>query len=109
MARKIEIILVDDIDGTAATETVLFGIDGSDYEIDLSAENAAELREAFARYTAAGRRKARGNGNSGRTAGRTQTANATAIRAWAAANGLKVNARGRVPAPIVQAYEESVD
>lgn len=110
MARKIEIILVDDIDGAPAAETVLFGIDGSEYEIDLSAENAAALKTALARYTAAGRRKARSNGKSATRsrARKPQAASVTAIRRWAADNGYKISTRGRLPAPVVQAYEEAL-
>lgn len=59
MAQRIQIQLVDDINGQEADETVRFGIDGTMYEIDLSAENAARLREKFGLYLEKGR-KARG-------------------------------------------------
>ena len=45
MAKKTVVEWVDDIDGTAASETVTFTIDGSRYEIDLSEKNAAKLRK----------------------------------------------------------------
>ena len=110
MARKIEIILVDDMDGSVAAETVRFGIDGSEYEIDLSTENATELREALARYTAVARRRVVGSGGSAvrsRTP-RLQGARVGAIRRWAVDNGYKVSSRGRVPVALVQAYEKAV-
>ena len=44
MAQKVNIILVDDLDGSEATETVSFGLDGASYEIDLNDGNAAALR-----------------------------------------------------------------
>jgi hypothetical protein len=45
--RKITIDLVDDLDGTTATETVSFELDGRSYEIDLSRANADEFRLAL--------------------------------------------------------------
>lgn len=56
MAQKVNIILVDDLDGSEAEETVEFGLDGSKYEIDLSTAHAKELREALTKYIDAGRR-----------------------------------------------------
>ena len=62
-------ILVDDFDGESeAAETVGFALDGVAYEVDLTAEHAAELRELVGQYVAVGRRvggrKRRGAGNS---------------------------------------------
>lgn len=48
--------LVDDIDGGDATQSVPFTLDGTAYEIDLSDDNAARLREEFAPFIDAGRR-----------------------------------------------------
>ena len=56
MARKVQVLLEDDIDGTPGAETVLFSLDGKSYEIDLSEKNAEKLREAFAPWIGAGRR-----------------------------------------------------
>ena len=53
MAQKVNIILVDDLDGGSADENVKFGLDGTNYEIDLSAANAAELRSSLERFIAA--------------------------------------------------------
>jgi nucleoid-associated protein Lsr2 len=50
MAQKITVALEDDLDGGAADETVRFGIGGAVYEIDLSAKNAAELRQTLAPF-----------------------------------------------------------
>lgn len=55
MARKVQILLEDDLDGSVADETVSFALDGTSYEIDLSKPNALRLREALAPYVAAGR------------------------------------------------------
>ena len=53
MAQKVQTLFVDDIDGSDAEGTVRFGLDGTDYEIDLNAMNAQALRDALARYTGA--------------------------------------------------------
>lgn len=58
MATRVEIILIDDIDGGAADETVQFALDGTGYDIDISASNAAALRSLLAPYIAAGRKTA---------------------------------------------------
>lgn len=109
MAQKIQVILVDDIDGGTADETVSFALDGVSYEIDLSTKNAKKLRDAFAPYVAEAR-KARGGrrktstGGSGRRRS-TGAGSASEIRAWARENGYEVSERGRVSEEIRSAYE----
>jgi len=104
MAQRVNVILVDDLNGEDAVETVTFGLDGVDYEIDLSEANAGELRNALAPYIDAARkvggrkRKAqRGSANGGGTS-------AADIRAWARENGWDVPERGRVSAEVREAY-----
>ena len=58
MAQRVNIVLVDDIDGSDATETVSFGLDGTSYEIDLNDKNAAKLRDALARTSVTAARSA---------------------------------------------------
>src|SRR5215469_4018374 len=62
MAQKINVLLVDDIDGSDAAETVQFGLDGTQYEIDLSSEHAEELRALATPYV----KRARKTAGSGR-------------------------------------------
>ena len=62
MAQKVNIVLVDDLDGTEATETVTFGLDGTSYEIDLNDGNAASLREALSGYVGHARKVTGGGG-----------------------------------------------
>ena len=104
MAQRVHIVLEDDLDGTKADETVSFGLDGSSYEIDLSAENAGKLREALAPYVGTARRV---SGRSGRKAGRGRSVgpSPSEIREWARENGYDVSDRGRVSADIKAAYE----
>ncbi|MGH8969635.1 MAG: histone-like nucleoid-structuring protein Lsr2 [Actinomycetes bacterium] len=107
MAQKVQVILVDDVDGGSADETVSFSLDGVAYEIDLSAANAAKMRDSFAPYVGTARRVGGRSAGRGRTrrAGRdTRTAE---IREWARQNGQKVNERGRIPADVVAAYERA--
>ena len=56
VAQKIQTLYIDDLDGSPAEGTVRFGLDGSEYEIDLNTEHAKELRSALTRYVDAARR-----------------------------------------------------
>jgi hypothetical protein len=56
LARRIHVQLIDDLSGEDAQETIRFSIDGADFEIDLSADNAADLRDRLKGYAAKGRR-----------------------------------------------------
>ena len=107
MAQKVNIVLVDDLDQSDAAETVLFGLDGTAYEIDLSEKNAAGLRDALAPYLAHARKAASGGRRGRRTAAKSAPASVSArdIREWARANGYEVPDRGRVAAEVRQAYE----
>ncbi|MCC3770995.1 Lsr2 family protein [Streptomyces sp. UNOC14_S4] len=110
MAQKVQVLLVDDLDGGEADETVTFALDGKSYEIDLTTANADKLREALADYVRSARRTggrsaaARGKVRVAATGGSQDTAK---IRAWAKKNGYNVNDRGRVPADIREAYEKA--
>lgn len=99
MAQKVQVLLVDDIDGSKADETVTFSLDGAQYEIDLSTAHAAQLRGALAPWLASARKV------STRSAGKARTAGDTGkIRSWAKANGHSVSERGRISAEIRAAY-----
>ncbi len=107
MAQKVQVQLIDDLDGTDADGTVRFGLDGTEYEIDLSAGHAQELRGALARYVGAARR-AGGGGRRPARAGRRTPASAldpTEVREWAKAQGIEVKDRGRVPAELVARFK----
>jgi hypothetical protein len=114
MAQKIQVLLVDDLDGGTATETVSFALDGSSYEIDLSEHNAAKLREALAVYIGHARRAGRTpravNANAhkpARPAPHADREQTQAIREWARLNGQDVSQRGRIPGHIVAAYNNA--
>ena len=106
MAQRVSIELVDDVDGTPADETVSFGLDGASYELDLSAANAAALREALAGYIGHARRVSSSSSRRGSSPRRSSgSSDARAIREWARANGHKVPERGRVSSEVKAAYE----
>jgi Lsr2 len=99
VAQKIQTLFIDDLDGTAAEGTVRFGLDGTQYEIDLNAGHAKELRDALARYVDAARRV--GSGARRGRRGPAADLNAVEVREWAKAQGIEVKDRGRVPADLV--------
>ncbi len=120
MARRIVHQLVDDLDGTVleigSGETVLFSLDGAAYEIDLTDDNAASLREAFAPYIAAGRSVSTRSASSTRTTSsrssggvrkqrRSGQRDYAPVREWAAQNGYTLSERGRIPAAVLDAYD----
>lgn len=105
MAQKVQVLLIDDLDGGEAEETVSFGIDGSAYEIDLSSDNAAKLRSALAPFVEAARRAPTKRNNSrGKQRGASGRDRSAEIRAWAKAAGKQVSDRGRIPQAIVDEY-----
>jgi hypothetical protein len=106
VAQKVEVRLVDDLDGSAADETVSFSLDGVSYEIDLSSGNAAKLRDAVAEYVGSARRAGgRRRAATTRRASRAASSETAEIRAWARETGHAVSERGRIPRHIVEAYE----
>ena len=114
MAQKVNIVLVDDLDGSEATETVSFGLDGASYEIDLNEKNAAQLRELLSGYVgharkvgAAPRRGGRKSASSVSSASSADGPSAKEIRDWARANGHDVPERGRVSAEVREAYDRA--
>lgn len=106
MAQNVQIVLTDDIDGSEAAETIRFGLDGAQYEIDLSADHAEQLRNALDPFRAAARKAStkggvRSTDRAPQGAGGGETAK---VRAWAKQNGLEVSDRGRINAKVLEAY-----
>ena len=107
MAQKVQTLFVDDLDGSVAEGTVRFGLDGTEYEIDLNAEHATALRNALAAYVRAARRvggSARKPVRSGRRRP-TDGLNPTEVREWAKTQGIDVKDRGRVPSDLVVKFK----
>jgi Lsr2 len=107
VAQKIQTLFIDDLDGSAAEGTVRFGLDGTEYEIDLNTEHAQALRDALALYVGAARRTSGAARRPART-GRRAAANGlntTEVREWAKAQGIEVKDRGRVPAELIVKFK----
>ncbi len=113
---------VDDLDGSDAAGTVAFALDGRAYEIDLSDDNAARLREALASFITAARsgsgatNNRRGQKTTPTTTAPKMTASTTtppsldrtqtgAIRGWARQNGHQVSDRGRISKTVVDTFQ----
>jgi hypothetical protein len=107
MAQKVVIELSDDLDGSQADETITFALDGRSYEIDLSEKNAAKLRKALAPFADAGRKQGGARRESKRVAASRDSnrPDPSAVRAWAASQGIEVAARGRVPAEVIEKFQ----
>ena len=117
MAQQTTVRFIDDLDGSDATGSVGFSLEGRNYQIDLSDENAAKLRDALAPFIDVARKL---GGRSSRRPGRTQrqTAvaekparstreDASAIREWAREHGHQVSDRGRISADVQAAYDKA--
>ncbi len=106
MAQKVHIVLEDDLDGSEATQTVTFALDGTSYEIDLNDKNAGKLRDALAPYLGHAR-KSSGPRRAGRRSSAPAESGSSAkeIRDWARSNGHQVPERGRIPASVREAFE----
>lgn len=110
MAQKVQVLLVDDLTGDTAHETVSFSLDGVPYEIDLSTANAAKLRDELTRFVHAAPKT--GGRRTGRAAGRSRNVasggpSAREIREWAKEHGMQINERGRIPADVVVKFEQA--
>ena len=109
VAQKIQTLFIDDLDGSTAGGTVRFGLDGTEYEIDLNAGHAKELRDALARYVDAARRVSGSARKPARSSllGTAGGLNATEVREWARAQGIEVKDRGRVPADLMVKFKSA--
>jgi len=109
MVQKVQTLLIDDLDGSEAESTVRFGLDGAEYDIDLSAAHAEALRQALTPFVTAARRApgsaARRPGRSGRRAAGSAGPDPTAVREWAKSQGIEVKDRRRVPVELVVKFK----
>lgn len=109
MAQRTVVQLTDDIDGSEATGTVTFGLDGTTYQVDLNDTHAEDLREILAPYVSVARKVSgsRSRRRTNITAPKQRTngdVDPKAVRAWAEANSITVSPRGRIKADIVEQY-----
>ena len=108
MAQRIQTLFIDDIDGGAADGTVRFGLDGADYEIDLSGEHSNELRAALGKYIEHSRKVGGAARRASRGRGAANGVDTAKVREWARGHGYDIKERGRVPAKVVENYQAAV-
>ncbi len=114
MAREVIEKLIDDLDGSDAAETLMFGLDGVTYDIDLSKKNADAFRKSLDRYMRAARRNpASARPTRRRPAPPTKAAtkqrgyDIVQLREWAGANKVAIPSRGRIPQAVVDQYKQA--
>lgn len=115
MAQRVQVQLVDDLSGEEAHETVRFSLDGTNYEIDLTQQNADSLRATLADYVDKGRKAGSGKQQASSpkasspkaSSSRSKREDTQQIRQWAQENGFNPSSRGRITQSIIDAYNES--
>ena len=105
MAKEVVTRLIDDLDGSEASETVQFGLDGKSFTVDLSKKNAAALRKALKPYVDVGSQVRAPRGTASRGAQRQSPDRLASIRQWARKNGYEISDRGRIAREIQEAYD----
>jgi hypothetical protein len=111
VAQKVEVLFLDDLDGGPAAETITFSLNGVNYEVDLSEENAEAFRGALAPYVEVARRLGRGKVVTRRSATglnsyKKVSADSKTIRAWAASQpDIQLAPRGRIPQQVIERFE----
>jgi hypothetical protein len=104
--QKLQVQLEDDLTGGPADETVRFGLDGREYQIDLSAKHAATFRKQVAAFVERARvvasRRSRSRARSAASRERSRL-----IRAWAEQQGFEVAEHGRLPDQVIREYERA--
>ena len=105
MAQKIQTLFIDDLDGSEAAGTIRFGLDGTEYEIDLSTAHSDELHKALEQYVRHGRRTGGTAKRAARSRRGSDAVDTAKIREWAKEQGVEIKDRGRVPASVVEQYK----
>jgi hypothetical protein len=104
MSKSVSVIITDDLDGSQNAETVLFGLDGVTYEVDLGKKNRARFQKSLQPFMETGRRVTQRR-TAGASRGTGSGPGRAAVRAWAAGQGLKVSERGRISAEVMSRYD----
>lgn len=118
MVQRTQVELVDDLIGEVARETVRFGVDGTEYEIDLTIGHVEKLRPTLSEYVDRGRKAhtsrksqaaqtASSTTSSNTSMSRSRREDTQQIRQWARENGYAPSSRGRITQSIVDAYTEA--
>lgn len=108
MAKNVSVVITDDIDGSPEAQTVRFGYQGQQFEIDLAEKNHVAFLASLQPFIAAahvdpGRRRPRGTAGE-RRSGSSLSLDRAAVRAWAGKQGIQVAERGRIRAEVLEKY-----
>jgi hypothetical protein len=106
LATQTLIEYVDDLDGSKGAETLRFGLDGAEYEIDLKGGNAKKFRKAVGPYAAVARRVRQKTAVRRTPQSRDRSSE---VRKWARSNGYEVGAKGRIPLHIDKAFRAAAE
>jgi Lsr2 len=111
MAQKVTVEIASDLSGMSEASKVYFGWDGTSYEVDLTSEERAELANFLSHYVAVARKADTDGAKRGRPKASGAVAGSglnpderRAVREYAAANGVTLAARGRLPELAVTAW-----
>lgn len=107
MGQKVRIERFSDLSGESLPdgegETIVYSVYGKAYEIDLTAQEAADFHRTLDPFIAVSRRVKGGEGKKNRsTADRQKLSD---IRDWARNQGYEVSERGRISQEILEAFE----
>ena len=109
VVQRTVVELTDDLDGSEATDTIRFGLDGVAYAIDLNDEHIDAFRETLDPYLSAARRADRDAPAPTRRAASASAspkrADLAEVRSWAVEQGWEISSRGRVPQQVLDAYD----
>lgn len=114
MAEETVTRLVDDLDGSDATQKVLLGLNGEWRALDLNDDNHDALVRALGSFWDAALPV---KGSSGTRQGRAPRGGTTPkqrdydlgiLREWAAEKKVAIPARGRIPGSVVEQYQAAV-
>lgn len=108
MSKRTMDVLVDDIDGTAILSedqgrTVEVKVGQINTTLDLTNENIAKLEETIRSFLGTSTPEPFGP----RPTRSSATEDLTVVREWARKNGFKVNARGRIPFSVMDAFTKA--
>lgn len=109
MARLEVIQYYDDIDNAPLNQdevnVVKFGLDGTNYVLELSEKNAAKFREILAPYVKVARKDTTTTSQTRRTG--SAAPDAKKIREWGRKNNFEVAERGKLPTTLIDAYRKA--
>lgn len=102
MARREITQFFDDIDNSPLNEeeviVIRFSVDGKDYLLDVSQENADKFHAALEPFVKAARHPVKKE---------TRRYKPADVRAWAAQHGYEVAERGKIPNDVILAYRDA--